>query len=98
MSASWPPWLARPAWQLGRSGGWLAGGGAQRLHPAGRIVRAEHGRARDEHVGAGLGAAADRLLGHAAVDLQPDRPAARAQQIARPADLGQDDIEERLAA
>ena len=71
---------------------------AERLDGRRRVVRAVDRRAGDEHVGAGLGAALDRLRGDAAVDLQPDVEAAAFDQLAGAADLRQHHVEERLAA
>src|SRR5262249_39703700 len=61
------------------------------------VLRAEDGSAGHEHIGAGLSAAFDRLLGHSAVDLQPDLAAMAGDEIARAPHLGQHQIEEALA-
>ena len=72
--------------------------GPQGLHGAGGVVGAVDRGAGHEHVRARLGAALDGLLVDPAVDLQPDLGAALGDQGAGPAQLGQHDVQEVLAA
>jgi hypothetical protein len=72
--------------------------GPQGLHGAGRVIRAVHRGTGHEDVRARVGAALDRLLVDPAVDLEPDLRTALGHQGAGPAQLGQHDIQEVLAA
>jgi hypothetical protein len=72
--------------------------GPQGLHRAGGVVGAVDRRAGHEYVRPRLGAALDGLLVDPAVDLEPDLSAALGHQGAGPAELGQHDVQEVLAA
>src|SRR5262245_52871026 len=62
------------------------------------VVGAVDGRSSDEDVSAGVRATFDRLRRDAAVDLEPDGQVGAPDEIARPPDLRNHDVEKRLAA
>src|SRR5215470_7158004 len=100
-STTLSPVLAAPGQRSGPPGG--MGDGpfrlpAQRLHRRRRIVGAVDRRPCHEHVGSGFRAPLDGFIGHPAVHLEPYRSAVPLHQLPRPAQFGQHDVQEGLAA